>query len=147
MSSVREQVLDAMVAAWNTDTPVGVPELRRAPFYQIDATAVCADLYWLADEEQPDSRDQGQMQMHHLAAVIEGRAVGSLNDLPEVKLDPVYVWASRVFNDNRLGGLTDSLRVAGCEMQRGGEEKPAAKVLIALSAKYTSRVSDAEKRA
>lgn len=148
MSSVREQILGAIVTAWNTDTPSGVPDLVRSPFRQRllnDGDPLAADLYWLQDEEDGTAGDP--LQMHELLVGIECRAVGSDAELPETLLDPLYTWAAKSLNDNRLGNFVHSCRIRGCEMSRAAEHRPVGKMLIALQVKYQSRATDAEMRA
>lgn len=148
MSSLREQILAAVVSAWNTGTPLGVPALARVPFREIlltDATPQDASIYWLTDEETPDTGDTGPTQVHELLLGIELRAVGNDAQLPETLLDPAAVWAASVLNDNRLDGLAQFMRVAGSQMERdNNHHRPLGKLLIGVRCKYISDVHDFE---
>ena len=148
MSSVREQILDAVVTAWNTSRPGGVPELVRAPFREIQLTDITpqdASVYWVTDEEKPDTEDTGPVQVHELLFGIELRAVGNDSQSPETLLDPSAVWAASALNDNRLGGLALFLRVAGSQMDRdNNHHRPLGKLLVGMRCKYISAVNDFE---
>ena len=148
MSSRREQILEAMVSAWNTDTPAGVPQVQRAPFLQRvvdDDTPILADLYWITDEEKADAIGMGPAQMHELLVGLELRGAGSPSALPETVLDPCAVWAVKCWNDNRLGDLAEFLRVGGSQMERETQDRrPIGKLLIGMIVRYVSAVDDFE---
>lgn len=152
MSSIREQIMDAVVTAWNTSPPAGVPTLIRAKFKQVvldDAAPLSAECDWLEDEEAASDKDSGPLQFHKTSIGFECRAVGDGSEVPSTMLDPIYVHASSVFNDNRLGGLVDSLRLSGSQLSRSteGVTRPTALMGMFLEAKYSTAAKDAAKRA
>lgn len=148
MSSIREQALDAIVTAWNTDTPTDVPTLERERFEQVvltDATPRAADLRWADDqEEDPNSQNNGPLQLHDMIALISVRVAGSDDERPDVMVDPAYCWATKVLNDNALSGLVQFMRISGSRMARTAEDRPLGNLLIAVRAKFVSDALDAE---
>lgn len=150
MSSIRSQILDAIVTAWNTATPEGVPTATRKRFRQVvltDEAPVSAEVFFVSDEEEADSNDTGPASLHQMVVGVELRAVGSESEIPEDVLDPSAVWAVSVLNDNALDGLAQYMRVRATEsgsLPPDEVSRPTGKLTIALLVRYVSAVNDFE---
>lgn len=153
MSSIRNQIAVAMLAAWNSEErPAGVPELVRAPFRQVevgDDMPKWAGLYFLQDdptlaEKERPGDETVPDRIHELLMGVELRCCGAPTDIPEELLDDCEIWAVKVWNDNTLGGLAQYLRTHGTTMERANEHRPLGKMLIAVRAVYTTAANDFE---
>lgn len=149
MSTMREQIAEAIVTALNTSPPTGVPTTVRSPFAQTELTAdepLKSELIWLEDVERPEGDDDGPLQEHELTVVIGARAIGSDGDIPETVLDPFAAWVVKALHGNRLNGLVNNMRVTRTAKTLSREQvmDSTAVLFIFVRVLYTSDAFDFE---
>lgn len=153
MISVREQIVDALVAALNVEDdeihPPDLPDAIRAPFDQVvltESVPMSVGVDWLEDGEAPVGDDDGDLQQHELTVGVEVRAIGTETETAEVAADRAATWVVRALRGNRLGGLALYARVARTRKynEREQSERPACRLLIEVLVRYASDASEFE---
>lgn len=107
MSSVRNQILDAVVTALNTDRPAGIPAARRRrihPYEMEDVPAI--DVVPVEESVEGIGGRLAVNANRRLQFAVRCWAAG---DAPEVAADALLLWAVKALDGNRLGGLVESL--------------------------------------
>jgi len=104
VATMREQILDAVVAAFNAARPVGVPmaERKRLKVAELDALPLI-DVATLEESKEPIGGRTGPTVRRRLRIVLRFWVAG---DAPEVTADPMVAHATAALEGNRLGGLT-----------------------------------------
>lgn len=151
MSTVREQVLEAIVTALNTSRPTGVPEANRSRYLQVTPTPDAPkfmDVRFIEDDELPvpDTDDESVLQLHHAQVVVDSYAIGIDGTTPEQEADKMAAWIAKALNRNRLGGLVTSLRVRKSIVLQPVADRAYIRLRTGLLVKFTSRAMDAEQR-
>jgi hypothetical protein len=90
MSTLRAQIVDAVVAALNTGRPAGIPEASRLRQSQFEASETPSISVYPANESiQQATRVPGPLVKRELQIVVEARVAG---DEPDALLDPSLSW-------------------------------------------------------
>ena len=114
MTSIREQVAGAVVAALNAAAAGGVTQpigltVHRERTRPITKDKLPATLVYFEDDEPTTLAKQvfrAPLTERHLGVVIEMRAIGSSSQSPDEALDPLYLWVmQQIMADETLGGL------------------------------------------
>ena len=104
-TSIRNQVLDAVVALLNTGRPGEVPEFRRErpnPTQQLAAGNVClAPIPGPQETSETVPNKRGPLTVRHLLVAVEVWNVGATS----VCLDSALIWITGQLAGSRLGGL------------------------------------------
>ena len=148
MSSVREQVLTAVMAALNTGRPSGVPAAERTRVIALEAGQLPSSVLVPRREsvEQRGGRF-GPLVERRLTVEIEHRAFGGSGVAVDQAADALLSWPVKALCGNTLGGLAAEIRESGTEWQYAEGEKPFVLAVQSFEIAYTTRVADAEQRA
>lgn len=93
MATLRKQIVDAVLLALNTSTPVGVPTATRLRQSQVEADEQPSISVYPGDEPvRPATNRPGPLVVRSLQIVVEARANG---DEPDVLLDPLLAWIEK----------------------------------------------------
>lgn len=150
--TIRDQIIEAIVAALNTSRPGGIPEAKRSPYLQLkldEENPTDISVYWMVDDEraEPDM-NKAPLQDHEFFVGIDTRAIGDTTAIPERELDPIAEWITKTLNGNTLGGLVRYMRVARSQIARSDEvERPACRMLVTMLVRYQTRWNDASLKA
>lgn len=101
MASIRDQILDAVITALNTGTPVGVPAATREEKHYEQAQLPAITIRPITEIVSPIHNRQGLVKERQLKFIAEIRAVGTI---PDKALDKHLVWVTK-----KLDGFTSSL--------------------------------------
>ena|SRR5579864_1736295 len=114
MSSIREQIAAAVVAALNAE-PAGTVlqpanlNVHRERTRPITTDKLPAMLVYFEDEEPTPlakQRFQAPIVERHLNLVIELRTTPLADQAPDEAVDPLYLWAmQQIAADEKFGGL------------------------------------------
>lgn len=142
MSSIREQIIEAALAALNTSTPGGVPaadRLRMEPYQIEDLPAIV--IMALREEIEPlkDSR-WGPLVNRVLTLRVACYAAGSPAD---GLIDPLLTWADQALDSNQFGGLANDTLPALIEWQYAAEDQQFAVALADYRITYQTKRADA----
>lgn len=90
MTTLRADIVSAVVAALNTNRPAGVPAASRLRQSQFEASETPSISVYPANESiSPASNRPGPIVKRELQLVVEARVAG---DDPDVLLDPAVSW-------------------------------------------------------
>ena len=142
MSSVRERIIEAALAALNTSTPVGVPQsdrLRMEPYQLGDLPAIV--IMPLREEVEPlkDGR-WGPLINRTLTLRVACYAAGNPAD---GMIDPLLTWADAALDSNQFGGLANDTLPALIEWQYAAEDQQFAVALADYRIMYQTKRADA----
>ncbi len=101
MASIRDQILDAIITALNTGTPVGVPAATREEKHYEQSQLPAITIRPITEMVLPVHNRGGLVRERQLKFIAEIRAVGTI---PDKALDKHLVWVTK-----KLDGLTSSL--------------------------------------
>lgn len=101
MASLRDQILDAVITALNTGTPVGVPAATREEKHYEQSQLPAITIRPISETISSVHNRQGLVKDRQLKFIAEIRAVGTI---PDKALDKHLVWVTK-----KLDGFTSSL--------------------------------------
>jgi hypothetical protein len=149
-ASIREQIIEAALAALNTSTPTGVPQadrLRMEPYQLADMPAMV--VMPLREEVEPlkDGR-WGPLVNRTLtlriACYAYGDAIGTVGgQTADKKIDPLLTWADAALDSNQFGGLANDSLPALIEWQYAAEDQPFTVALADYRIMYQTKRADA----
>jgi hypothetical protein len=150
-SSIREQVIVALIAALNTQAspPAGLT-IHRERTRPIETDSLPAIMIY-ADDDVPKPLAQqvyrAPLTERQLSLAIECRAQGSGSVSPDAALDPVLVFASlAVFADETFGGLASGVEDGRIAWVSREADVPIAAAKWYVTIKYrTSRLDPTSK--
>lgn len=104
MSTIREQIIEAAVAAVNTGTPTGVPQCVRTQMQPTETAALPALTCFPIREEIADNKTGrwGPLIVRTLYLRFVVYASGNPAD---AALDPIVLWIGQQLGGSQLGGL------------------------------------------
>lgn len=141
MASIRDQILDAVVAALNTATPAGVPQAARhrlTPYELANLPAI--DVAPI--EEQAEGigpRLNPSAVKRTLRFKVRCWARG---DAPEVAADAMVSWATKVLAGNRLGGLAHGIEEVGTSWTDDVSNDVFGVAEVEFIAQYQTKAAD-----
>lgn len=148
MSTVREQIITAAVAALNTGTPGGVPATERervAAVEEQDGAGAIA-LYPVRDVPEEVGGGGGPLMRCRLTLAVEVWAKGTALLRPSQAVDPMLVWIVKTLAGNRLGGLAHDIVEGETIFAYEAGDNPWCRATVELIVSYQHLVSDAEAR-
>lgn len=140
-ASVRDRLLDAMLAQLNTGRPAGVPaadDERQETYKPEELPAIT--VAWLREEDEPqrDSR-----WSYYLKRTMTFRVrIRVAADPPRKAIDPLYVWVGQQLGGKQFDGLGDDCHEALAEMQYAAEDQPYAMLELDFRVYYETLKTD-----
>lgn len=148
MSSVREQVLQAVMAALNTGRPAGVPAVERTRVIALEASQLPSTVLVPRRESVEKTGGRfGPLVSRRLSLELEHRAAGGASLPPDQAVDALLAWPVKALCASTLGGLAIEINESGTEWHYADGEAPFVLAVQTFEIAYTTRVSDAEQRA
>jgi hypothetical protein len=90
MSTIRSQIVTALITALNTGRPAGVSEATRIRQAQFEPSDIPTVSVYPGDESiKPATSRPGPLVLRELQIVVEARVAG---DAPDELLDPTVSW-------------------------------------------------------
>jgi hypothetical protein len=158
VSTIRDQICDAIIDALNTDTPEGVPDASDTRGDEVDPIPGIV-VYLVSDQVETGTgqtvgTERMQFRPMHLPAVVrmarlivEERA-GEDDETPARKaVDPLAAWAVKALSGNRLGGLAHELYEVRTDFQYAQRDRMYVRAAHEFCVAYSSRTNDAELKA
>jgi len=115
MSTIREQIVQAIVAALNTDRPDGIPETVRTREESPEPDQLPMLTFYQGDDDvAPAHKSEPGTGRRH-GAVVKRMLVGKLDALgkagavpADAAVDPLLAWGTKaIAGAGRLGGLAN----------------------------------------
>lgn len=147
MSSVREQVLAAVMTALNTGRPMGVPAAERTRVLALEAASL-PSIVLVPRRESVEAKGGrfGPLVERRLTIELEHRAAGGSGLAADQAADALLSWPVKALCGNTLGGLVNDVRETGTEWQYADGEEPFVLASQSFEVAYTTRVADADQR-
>lgn len=142
MSSIRDQILDAIIAALNTATPGGVPQATRDYINPLEGSDLPAISVRASREESEGKPNRfGPLRQRRLTVRVECFAAGSPGD---EELDPLVTWAGKVLSGDagRFGGLAHCTEETAIEWNSEERDQPFASAFMDFTVEYQTRTGD-----
>lgn len=152
MSSVREQVLETILSAYNTGRPAGVPPAERSRYVAIDEGQLPVTVLQPEKEKvEPAKGRFGPLVMRSFRMMLLHRTAGSSSVSPDQAVDPLLSWGVKALCGQKpgtaLGNLVIEIREADLEWHFQTEGAvPTLLTVHTFEVFYTTRVNDAEQR-
>lgn len=151
MSSIREQILAAIVAALNVAPPVGVPVAIRARLDAPTASQLPAiTVYPFAKSTRRPHGRTSPILDRKLVVCVEILSASSPTQTADQGLDPSYTHVANTLNGSRLGNLASDV-IESEEMApfEYGQSTDASfcRDPVLFDVSYTTRASDASVKA
>lgn len=147
MSSVREQVIAAVMTALNTGRPGGVPATERTRMLALEASQLPSTVLVPRRESvQFKGGRWSPLVERTLTVELEHRALGSAGVTPDQAADAQLSWPVKALCGNTLGGLAMEIRETGTEWGYSDEGQPGVLASQSFEIAYTTRVADADQR-
>lgn len=144
MSSIREQVVVAVVAALNAGGPPCTFERSRTAAVG-DAEMPSGVVYPVRDVPQQDFVSHAPVVRSRLSLLFELRALGTASVRPDQAVDPLYAWVVSKLATNTLGGLVfDGWEEAESVFQYGQGDKPICLLTLEMIATYQHLTANTE---
>lgn len=143
-NSVRDQIIEAAIAALNTSRPGGIPaadRIRTEPYQAQDLPAITVAPH--TDETTTLKNDRwgpiiDRLLIMRVAIYVAGAA-------PDALADPMVVWCEKVLNSNPFAGLANDLLPGRFEWQYASEDQPYALTLADFHVWYQTLRADSTK--
>jgi hypothetical protein len=148
VSSVREQILTAVMAALNdAGRPVGVPAAERTRVLALEVAGLPSTVLVPRRESvQFKGGRWSPLVERTLTIELEHRAAGGSGVTSEQAADALLSWPVKALCGNTLGGLAMEIRESGTEWQYADGEEPFVLASQSFEIAYTTRVADADQR-
>lgn len=104
MSTIREQIIEAAVAALNTGTPTGVPQCVRTLMQPSEQSQLPAITVFPVREEI-DPAKAGRWGPIIVRTLYLRFVIYASGDPADGALDPIIQWVSQQLGGSQLGGL------------------------------------------
>jgi hypothetical protein len=149
MSSIREQIMTALVAALSAGGPAGLT-VHRNRTRPIEVDSLPAIMVY-ADDEVPKplagATYKAPLTERQLSVALECRAQGSTSVSPDEALDPVLVWAAQtVLANEQFGGLANGVEEGRTVWASREGDVPVASAKWSITIRYrTSRLDPTSK--
>lgn len=147
MSSVRERIVEAAVAALNSGTPIGVPAAERATTIAIDSHTLPKLLVYVGPKDRASDvgGKRGPLRAREMQLTIEAWTLGTDELSPDAVADPLLVWVIKALEDQSLSGLVTGLREQETEFELArGADGPVCRAAVTMVAEYSQRAGDLE---
>lgn len=140
MSTVREQIIQAIIEQLNTGRPAGVPEITRLDMEPKQPNQLPAmTIFALREEVVGNTAGRwGHIVMRRMTVRVVMEAEG---DLPDQALDPMLAWVS-MLGGSRLGGLAVDVEEQQLEWAFEYADSPYASVALDLVVEYVTNKAD-----
>lgn len=150
MSSIREQLILAAVAALVASPPAGVPAVDRSRGYALEVANLPSGVVVPLKEEVDVVGGLGGpivKRRLRVAIVWRGfRAASPATAGPDTALDAALNWGVKTLVGSNLGGLAMYLEEVSTSWEYEQGEKFFCKAVQEFEVHYTTRVADAEQR-
>jgi hypothetical protein len=140
MASIRDQILDAVVLALNTDAPIGIPVAIRRRVTQL-AELPAIDVAPVKEQVERIGGRWGPLKQRSFYFKVRCWA---RDDAPEKAADAMVVWATKALSGNYLGGLVQSLEESSSEWQDEAAETIYGVAEVEFLAAYQTKTADQE---
>jgi hypothetical protein len=146
VSSQRELIIQAAVAALNVGTPSGVPPAERATTLALDSQTLPKILVYLGPKDRASDvgGPAGPIRDCSLSLTIDCWAAGTEVLSADAAADPLVVWVIKALEDQHLGGLVTGLREAETEFELARADVPICVASVKMIAEYTHKAGDLE---
>lgn len=144
MSSVREQILTAVLVALNADRPEGVPEFSRERGDPVEAGDLPAGDVRFPPTDQPQETESpvggktGPLVIRHLLISVAVSATGATSAC----LDELLIHANSRLAGNRLGGLAHTVHGHSTAWRRLSLDADYWQALRTFAVTYQTKKSD-----
>jgi hypothetical protein len=149
VSSIREQIMVALVAALDTGGPSGLT-VHRERTRAIEVDSLPAIMIY-ADDDVPKTLGQqvyaAPLTERQFSLALECRAQGSTSVSPDEALDPVLVFAAQtVLANEQFGGLASGVEEGRTVWSSREGDAPIATAKLNFTIRYrTSRLDPTSK--
>ena len=139
MSSVRQRIMTALIAALNTGRPTGVPaaDLEHVDTYPKE-TASAISVFKAREPVVPVGGKFGPLVKRTLDINVECRS-----RRPEL-LDPMVVWVTSVIDGNSFGGLAVSTSETDNVWQWRNDNDEMQMAVVTFQIEYQTRTGNQE---
>lgn len=141
MASLREQIINAAVAALNVSRPAGVPPATRLRKSYESAQLPAITVYYTGDTAQKPSGARSPIVKRVMTLVVECRAAA---DQVETILDPLLVWAVKTLAPSTLGGLVSEIAEKTTIPEVAIKEAMHGKTALSFEVTYQTNTGDME---
>lgn len=142
MSSVREQLVVAAVAALNAGVPPCAFERTRSVAL-VDADLPRGVVYPVRDPKENPFLE-GLVTRSRLTLLVELRALGSAVARPDQAVDPLYVWAVSKLVGNKFGGLALKTTEGDNTFQYDQGDRPLCLLTVEFLVEYQYLAANVE---
>lgn len=147
MPSIREQIIDALIDALNTDRPPEMPIAERARGKALNhALLQKIIVYPVRDSADNVHGTRSPLVRRTLEIAIECWAPETEDLSADAAADPLLVYVIGRLTNNRLGGLCHSLEEAETNIAMAQAERIICLATITMVADYQHRHGDLEQR-
>lgn len=143
MATIRERILDAMVAAFNTSAPLGVPVAVRRRLPMIETSMLpFVDIMPVQEQTQSaTSRLSSPVVRRTMRVKVRCWAAG---DSAEAACDTMVAWATKALAGNTLGGLAHDIEELGTEWQSAIVDAQYGVAEVEFAVSYQTKTADQE---
>ena len=146
--TVRESILEAIVAALNTARPAGIPAAERARTLGVDIESMPTILVYPGRDTATDVGGRaGPIQKRSFEILVECWAAKSETATADQATDPLAAWVVCTLGDNSLGGLVSKLRDSATDFGIDDVDGACCLCSITMLAEYSHRADDLERAA
>ncbi|MBS0364906.1 MAG: hypothetical protein JSR67_03670 [Proteobacteria bacterium] len=139
--TVRNRIMDGILAALNAATPSGVPQTldgRTEPFQAAELPSIV--LFELREEDQPQKDSRWSPFLDRTFTVrLEVRVIGQP---ARTAADPILAWIGQVLGGSQIGGLAIQCHEVLTEWQRVTEDYPYTLVQTDYRISYVTLMTD-----
>lgn len=141
MIPYRERILQAVMAAVNTDRPAGVPELVRSRIVGISADEHPCQMLYPVKEDVERVGSQARRTFTFRVECIASDLVGAGVPL-DALLNDMLAWLTQALAGSKLGGLAQDTQELGTEWQLEAGEVAVAQAVVDFAVRYTTPIND-----
>jgi len=146
MSTIREQIIEAIIAQLNTSTPGGVPaatRLRMTAYEPDELPAI--NVFPVREEIRGEPAGKfGPVVRRSMTFRVLLHAAGSDAVAADAALDPMAAWVSTL-GGRQLGGLAIDIEENTLEWLYEEDDLPYSSLAIDFTVEYQTLKSDATK--
>lgn len=145
MSSIREQIIVAVVAALNVGSPPAVTERTRLSAIE-DSGLPSIVVFPLDDTAEEIGGGGGPIVRSRLKLGFELRAKGTAIARADTAVDALYVWLIKKVAGNQLGGLAIDIVEGDTSFRFESGENPMCLATVDMTVVYQHLTANPEAR-
>jgi hypothetical protein len=147
MSTIREEIIAAVISALNTGRPSGVPAAERARTIALAEDSIPTILVYPGHDTQGAvGGKRGPLKRHDFEIQIECWAREGSGLTPDQAVDPYLAWVDRCLDGKTLGGLVEQVLTVETNWGFGQGTFAFCLAAVTLIADFHSRTGEPEEK-